>query len=678
MPKASPFQSNFGGGEFSPLLYGRVDSDRYPTGLGTCLNYVPTVQGGLMRRQGTYFANEVKTSAKKTRAVRFEFSSQQAYVLEFGDQYIRFYRNEAIIESSPGVPYEVATPFLEADLFELHFNQSADTLFISHAVYGPYVLTRTGHTSWTLNSLKGIGPYLPINTTTTTITPSATSGIVTLTASANLFAPTDVGRKVRIRHSTTWGFATITAYTSPAQVTAITTTHVFGATTASAAWRLGAWSDTTGYPAVSVFHEDRLCYAGCPETPQRIDGSEVGNYFNFEPTDPDGTITASHPVSFTLASSDVNVVRWMTSDEKGLLAGTVAGEWVIRPSSQQEALSPTNITAKQTSRYGSAEVHPVQVGKATIFVQRAGKRLREMYYFYDVDGFRATDLTVLSEHITGSGVVEMAFMKEPQPIVWCVLQDGSLAGMTYERDVDGFKVGWHRHQLGGVGDADGNPPAVESICVIPNPEGTADQLWMVVRRYINGQTVRYMEFMTPFFDHLTALEDAFFVDCGRTYTGPSATTLSGLDHLEGESVDVLSNGASLPKETVSGGEITLPSSTTKAHVGYAFRSRAQLLPFEAGAADGTALGKTRRTHRTGVLVYRTFGMRIGMNFDEMTEITFRKGNEPMSSAPALKSGVFSETLDADYDTENQIAIEQYKPYPGTILAVMPQLVTQDR
>jgi hypothetical protein len=276
MPKVSPIQNNFNGGELSPLLAGRVDFDQYRTSLKTCENFIPLVQGGLTRRPGTYFAAAVKTSTLKTRLVPFEFSTTQAYILEFGDQYIRFYMNNGRIEVA-GVPVEVVTPYVEADLFQLRFTQSADVLYIVHPSYKPRTLTRTSHTSWTLANFAALdGPYLPTNILATTLTPSATTGTITITASVSVFSPTDVGRFVRIKHGTTWGYATITVYTDTQTVTAECAT-AFGATTASAFWRLGLWSDTTGYPAAVTFFEDRLWFGGAPRAPQRIDGSRTGN-----------------------------------------------------------------------------------------------------------------------------------------------------------------------------------------------------------------------------------------------------------------------------------------------------------------------------------------------------------------------------------------------------------------
>jgi hypothetical protein len=737
MAKVSPLQSNFSGGEFSPLLYGRVDTERYATGLALCQNYIPTVQGGLIRRSGTYFISEVKDSTKAVRLIPFEFSTTQAYILEFGDLYIRFYRNHAQIESG-GSPVEVASPYLEADLDGIRYVQSADVLYLVHPDYAPRTLSRISHTSWTLSTLTFLdGPYLPTNDTATTITPSGTSGTVTLTASAALFASTDVGRVIRvlqlIRNWTIstayavgdvvkndggkvytcteagtsagaggptgtgaaitdgtviweftsynvyqWGWARITVYTSTTVVSAAVGASHFGSTVASDEWRLGVYSATTGYPSNVVFYEDRLFFSGAANAPQRVDGSETGDYTSFAPTAADGTVTDASAVSFTFNATMVNKVQWMAPDERGLMIGTTGGEWVVRPSSLGEALSATNVTAKRSTAYGSADVQVVSAGKAALYVQRSGRKLRELRYFLQEDGFESPDITMLAEHITAGGIRALAHQKEPQSIIWTLLANGGLVGVTYERDMDALRVGWHRHLFGGTSDAGGSAPIVGSIAAIPSPDGTRDELWLVVQRYVNGAAVQHIEYLTPFFEDTVPQEEAFFVDCGLSYAGVATTTVTGLDHLEGETVAVLADGAVHPAAVVTGGSITLGYAAEAIHVGYAYESKGKMLRLETGAQDGTALGKVRRVHRLGVLLHRTLGLEIGMDFDAMDTVVFRTFDDPDGAAPALFSGVLSQNIEANYDMDNYICWRQSQPLPGTILAVMPQLVTQDR
>lgn len=857
MPKASPIQSNFSGGEISPFVKGRVDSDRYKISLDTCENYIPLSSGAITRRPGTYFVAEVKDSSKEVRLVRFIFSTTQAYILEFGDEYIRFYRNNgqivesgvdiasitnanpAVLEYSGGSDtfansdevfisgvntnaesapylnnrnflvanvdtgantfeltdldgndidlsglgainpsdlssasvsevYEISSPYAEEDLFGLNFIQSTDTLFITHPDYAPRQLTRTGHTAWTLSTITFLkGPYLPENTTAVTLTPTdSTANSTTMTASSALFASTDVGRKLRYKATGgNWVDFYISAFSNS---TSVTVTREDGSTaavntSASDTWRLGIWSGTTGYPAVVAFHEDRLTFGGATADPARFDMSVgQGDYFNFAPTiTSDGVdiVTDDLAVSRALNSRDAENVRWMVSEERALLIGTPGGEWAVRPSVQSEAISPLNVNAKQVSSFGSAAVTPNYSGKATLFVQSSKRTLRELSYYYESDGFRAPDLTALADHIAGDdGFKQLARQKERPAIIWAVREDGELAGMTYEREEDALIAAWHRHILGGQSDAAGSAAVVESCEVIPSATGTWDELWLVVRRHINGVTKRYVEYMTRLFEHEDEQKDAYHVDCGLTYDSPVSitgvtaanpvvvtapshslsngdvviisgvkgmtelngnsytvrnqsanttfeledmdgnavdgsaftayvssgqvrkfvTTITGLWHLEGESVAIYGDGATQPSATVTDGAITLPNRAATVHIGYAMRSRGRRLRDTEGAADGTTTGKTRRIHRIAFDFYRTLGFKFGMSFDSLEEITFRKTTDPDGRPPSLFTGVKSVTVNGNYEFDSQICWEQSDPSPGTILAIAPQLHVEDR
>lgn len=672
--KASPLKDAFNAGELSPLMAARVRIDKYANAFKLGLNVIPVVQGGCTRRDGTMFAAEVKNSASVTRLIPFEFSVEQAYMLEFGNLYIRVFKDNGVVESSPGVPLEIVTPYTEADIPDLKFVQSADVLYLVHRSYAPRRLGRTSDTSWTLTTISFLdGPYLPLNVSSTTLTPSGTTGNITITASAATFAATDVGRVVRIRHSSTWGWATITAYTSATQVSATVGGKVFGATTASSDWRLGVWSATTGYPSCAMFFEDRLFYAGNTSYPQRLDGSRSGSYDDFSPSDSDGVVTASHAVSVTLNSSDINLIRWMMDDEKGLLVGTAGGEWIVRPSTFSEALSPTNIAAKRSTSFGSSKYQAVRAGKSTIYIQRSGRKVRELAYVYEVDGFRAPDMTVLSEHITKGGVTFGDYQQEPWGIVWFVRNDGVLIGFTYERDQD--VLGWHRHILGGsFGDGDA---VVESVAVIPNAAADADELWLIVKRTIDGNTVRYVEYMSGRFDE-DDTTNAFFVDCGLTYDGSPVTTITGLDHLEGQVVSVLADGAVHPDRTVESGSIILVRAASVVHVGLGYVSDIQTLNIEAGAADGTAQGKTKRINRVVARLYKTLGLKYGPSEDKLDVFTFRTSADAMNSPPALFTGDIEINWNSGYDKEGSMYFRQDQPLPFTLLGLFPQVTTQDR
>lgn len=692
MAKSSPIYKSFNAGEWGGLLEGRVDIDQYRNAMKLCENGVPLVQGPWTNRPGTKFVAEAgSTGGAFPRLERFVFSNTQAYILEFGPFYMRVFMDRGQVLSG-GSPYELVTPY--GSTYNLQFVQSNDAIFIFSGTEAPRKLTRTGHAAWTLTQLAFTdGPYLPINTTTTTLTPSATTGAgITITASSTtgindntgFLTARDVGRYIRIQSGAplTWGWAKITSVTSSTAVVADVVSN-FGAITASLDWRLTVWDKLGGFPTCGTFHEDRLVLAnwvGSSDStiPQRIDGSVPGEYENFSPSDPDGTVSAGHAYSFSLNSNDANPIQWILSGEKGMYAGTQGGEWIVRPSILQEALSATNVSAKQSTRYGSwTPQQPVQVGDSTLFIQKSGRKLRDFRYVYEVDGFKSIDRSMLNPSITQTGLTQLAYQRNPHSIVWARRTDGKLIGLTYELD-EGV-VAWHRHTLGGYSDAGRTAePEVGSIACIPEPNGAYDDLWLAVKRYINGSVVFYIEYLTPFWEEGNQQADAFYVDCGLTYSGAAATTISGLDHLEGETVAILADGAVHPQRTVSGGAITLQSAATKVQVGLPYTAKGQTLRAEAGAADGTAQGKTKRWSRVVMRFLETLGIKVGPNADNTTRITFRTSSDPTNAPPPLFTGDKEVPWESGYDMDGYIYWEQDQPLPATILCITGQITTQDR
>lgn len=601
--------------------------------------------------------------------------------------------------------YTLATPYLEVDLFRLKFTQSADTLYIWHPDYPERTLVRTTDSSWTIASTVLIdGPYLGVNTTATTLTPSAFApgAGVTLTASAVTginrdtgFQTTDVGRLIRIRATGIWGYVLITARTSTTVVT-VTIINTLTDIAAKVVWRMGLYSDTTGYPACGTFYGDRIYRGGCPEMPDRLDGSNVGDYLNMATTATDGTVTAAHAVSFRLNSEDVQTIRWMSGTGNGLAVGTFDGEWLVTPSTNQEAITPTNISARQSTPYGSADLQPARVGTALIFVEAGGRRVREMNYLYYENVLQSPDMTVLAEHITKgdydpanphaglstvarSGIVELAFQKKTVPLVWAVRKDGVLLGLTYSKDEK--VMGWHRHSLGGFSNVGKTAPAeVESCCVIPASDGSYDELWLVVRRYINGRSVRLIEFLAPHWEQGNAQQTAYFVDGGLTYNGAPTTTLTGLYHLAGETVQILADGATQPDVVVSAtGTVTLTAAASVVHVGYTYPSDGQCLRFDVGSEDGTAQGKTQRAHRVVFRLYETLGLQVGPSFTQLLDLPFRSAADQMGVATPLFTGDKDDfSWDGNYTTEHYVCWRCQSPLPGEVLAVMPLIHTQDR
>lgn len=732
MPRATWGQTNFNGGEWSPFVYGRINLEKYKTALQVCENYVPTAQGMLTRRPGTKYVAAVKDSTAKTRLQRFEFSTTQAYVLEFGNNYIRFFANDGQLNiSAPsayngatayvigdlvaqggvnyyciaattgnappnatywypltGTIYEIPTTYATADLFNLNFTQSADTLYIVHPSYAPMKLQRFGATNWKLTALSFLdGPYLTTNATTTTLTLSAVGpgAGITVTASAVTgingdtgFKASDVGRQLRFKSGANWGWGTITAFTDTTHVT-MTVTSAPSSAVASTTWRLGLYNSANGYPSAVTFHEDRLVFGGCTQYPQRLDGSNSSDYENMAPSAADGTVAANNAYSFSLNANTVNAIRWLASDERALLVGTAGGEWIVRASDNTSAISATNVVAKQSTKFGSANVAPAQVGKSTLFIVRSGKKMRELAYVFTVDGFQAPDMTLVAEHVTGAGLSQLAVTTLPYPVVWGVRADGQLVGFTYEREQE--VAGWHRHVIGGYSNAGQSAAAiVESVAAIPYTDGSRDEVWVIVNRYINGATKRYVEVMSKWWENGDALADGIFVDGALTYSGVSASTLSGLSHLEGQSVTVLAGGATHPNVTVTSGQITLSRSVTKAQIGLGYNSTARTMAIEAGAADGVAQGKKQRVFKVMMRLWQSLGLQLEATKNSTTawvDQTFRKAGDPMDSAPPIFSGIKVWNYEGTFTEGPTVAFRQNLPLPSNVSLLVARIDTED-
>ena len=666
--------TNFTGGELSPRLDGRNDLQKYSTGCKTLENMIIFPHGSAARRSGTQFVSEVKDSTKETRLIPFEFSTTQTYILEFGNQYIRFFKDNGQILSS-GSPYEISSPYLEAELFDIKFAQSADVMYLCHPNHPVKKLSRTGHTSWSLTSVDFTdGPYMDENISSTTITTSAhTVGTGrTLTASSTTgindntgFQTTDVGRLIRFRD----GYGKITARTSTTVVT-IEILEDMGSSSSSANWSLGAFSETTGHPSCVTFFEQRLVFAATLSQPQTIFFSKSGDYENMD-ENRGGTIADDDAIIYTIASNQVNAIRFMTAT-RTLIIGTAGGEFAVSGGSVDSAITPTNILIKKQSNNGAANVDALAVGNATLFLQRARRKLRELAYNFDVDGYVAPDLTILAEHISEGGFKQLSYQQEPNQIIWCVRNDGQLVGLTYQREQQ--VVAWHRHIFGG---AFGSGNAVcESVATIPTDDSEY-QTYVIIKRTINGATKRYVEFIHQYNFDETDDTSFNFLDSQLDYSGSAVTTIGGLSHLEGQTVSVLANGATHPDATVSSGQITLARSSTKVKVGLPYTSLLQTMRIDAGAQNGTSQSKTKRIYEITARLYESIGIEVGPDLNNMERIPFRSSANAMNSGISVFTGDKEIEFRGNYETDGFIFVRQTQPLPLTILSLYPRLITND-
>ncbi|WP_024529656.1 hypothetical protein [Serratia fonticola] len=655
--RANLIKTNFTAGEISPRLMGRVDITRYANGAKVIENAVCVVQGGVMRRPGTRFAAAAKFGDRKARLIPYVFNRSQSYMLEFGDRYMRIYQDGQQLVNGDGTPYEIASPYSVDQLPAINYVQGADTMFLVNQDVKPHRLQRRGQLDWVLEPAPFIvEPFDEIRDTPEKwCKPSVKEFVgseITLTLSdaeppedsedlppftGPGWVAEDVGSYVRINS----GLVLLNSITSEQVAVGTIRTDLSAIQAASpGAWTREdtVWSDEFGYPGAVTLYQQRLVLAGSTKYPQAIWFSETGVYLSFElGTDDDDAI------SFTLSSDQLNPIVHL-AQMNTLIALTFGGEFTIT-AGNDAAITPTNISVKNPSPYGCNNIRPVRVGTEIMFIQRAGKKLYAVAY--DPDSFvsySANDMTVLAEHITGAGVLDMAYQQQPDAFIWLVRNDGVLISLAIDRAQD--VIAWSRQTTEG---------AFESVASIPTENN--DAVYVLVRREVNGQTVRYVEVLDPDLRTDSATT-------GEAEDG--AQVWDGLDHLEGMEIDIVADGSVMPQRVVSSGQITLPRKAKKVEFGLHFETTIQTLTPEVATSEGTTQNAKKRTSEvtmrfldtTGatcngqVIPFRTFGPKIL--------------NQP---APLFTGDHFFGKLGWERG-EDSLIIQQPQPLPFHLLAIM--------
>ena len=739
MTRASPSLTNFNSGEFSPLLAARIDFAKYANGCKTLDNYIGTVQGPAKQRAGNRFVAEVKNSANRSWLTAFEVSVAAAYIVEIGDQYARFFTQRGRLESPPGTPVEVATPYLQADLFNADLTcrmrtaQSGDFLYLCHGSYEPRTLMRTTPTTFALSLFRpNGGPFKDTNQdNVTTVYASAETGAgIALTSNAAIFLAGHVGAlfflegkdisaipawevgkaavigdrrrsdsktyealnaattgtskpihtKGALFDGTTgvqwqfrdagYGWVRITAIggggtTATADVVSRLPSQVVGAGNPTTRWAHAAWSSVEGWPTDVAFFRERLWFG----RGNQLWSSVSSDFTDFSARNDSGEVAADQAISQTLSSGKLNAIQWILPD-KDLLIGTAGGEFSLGELSNGSPIGPGNVRVRLQSQFGSRAIVPVQAGATTLFVQRAGRKVREITYDSYNGVYQSTDRTALSNHITKSGIVDMDYAQEPESVVWCARADGRLISFTWNAEQNVW--GWHGHTLGGSG-------LVESIASSPSPDLARNDPWMIVNRTINGVTKRYVEFQEATWEEGDAQAEAFYLDCGLTYRGGPMSTISGLSYLEGQVVRALTNGYPHPPRTVTGGAITLQTPLTGAsnvvHVGLPMLARLQTMRIEAGAPDGTAQGKTKRIGQVAFRFDNTSSGKFGPREGLLDIITFRTASDRMDQPVPPFTGDKIKTWPGGFSTDSWIWYVNDLPLPSTVVGIFPILST---
>jgi len=673
MATVRTFQQSFGAGEVTPEFYGRFSDAKYGGALAKALNFIILPHGPAANRPGFQFVRAVKDSSKRVRLIPFTFNTSQTMVIELGAGYFRFHTAGATLLSG-GVPYEVVNTYAEADLFDIHFVQSADVLTLVHPNYPPAELRRLGATSWALSSIS-FAPSIaapasptatPSDTDTTitynyVVTATASDGVtesqasVVATCTNNLFT---TGRKNTIAWSAVTGASRYSVYMLSGgvygyigQTTGLSLVDDnIAPDTSKVPPTYDAPFDAPGnYPAAVSYFEQRRCFAGTGNKPQNIwmtkSGTESAMSYSLPTRDDDR-------IAFRVAAREANTIRHLVP-LSNLVMLTSAAEWRVS-SINSDALTPSTFSVKPQSYVGASNVQPVIINNTMVYEAARGGHLREMAYSWQANGFITGDMSLRASHLFDTfNIADMAYSKAPYPIVWAVRSDGVLLGITY---VPEQQVGaWHQHVTDG---------SFESVTVVA--EGREDVLYAVIRRTVNGATVRYVERLQS--RQFTSQSDAFFVDAGLSYRGAPAATISGLGHLEGKTVSILADGAVHPQRVVTSGAITLDQAASIVHVGLPYVSDLETMPPALATDGGYGQGKPKNVNRAWLRVFRSSGIFVGPDTDKLVEAKQRT-TEPYGSPPALKSDEVAVTLSPAWGMSGQIYVRQVDPIPLTLVSL---------
>jgi hypothetical protein len=728
-------QRSFAAGELALALSARADLPQYLSGLRTCRNFVVQRHGGVTNRTGSRLVAETKTSGSSEAFLkRFSFAAaDQSYIIECGDLYFRFHYKGAPVVVASATAWAGATAYTVGDLasrsgviyyaleahtnqqppnatywyplpivagehiYELaspyvagrfkapapaHFEQSGDTITITHLDEPMRVLRREGATRWVLSDVIA-GPWTdPPDNANGSIgvgSPGTRTYHYVVTAAREETyeetlpsAVVDIALANEPTNDTplvvSWDAVTgaVEYYLYGDGAAGNGTFGFLGASTLVNLFQdIGYLPDfgqappvgrplfdaVNKYPAVSCIYQQRRFCAGTHTDREIVYASQTGFYDNFGIRSP---LQDDDALTFRLASKEINPVQHLVELEVGLVLLTTAGEWLLIGDPESGALTPTAINPKRVGYVGSSWVSPVVVGDSVLFVQAHGNILRDLRPMVQRKGLSGEDLSLLANHLfKGTTIVQLAYAQVPHSVVWAVRSDGVLLGLTYVPEQEVF--GWHRH------DTDG---AYEQVCTLP--EDGEDAVYVVVRREIGGVTRRFIERFDS--RQFTDVKDAFFVDCGLTYSGSPATHIFGLAHLEGKTVKVAADGAAVAGTfVVHGGAIDLPAAKSTVHVGLPITAELETLDLDVAGAD--LRGRRKRVVALDLILEASArGFLVG---PDANNLVAHRGET--WQATGLVTGQEGLTLTTNFNERGRILIRHTDPLPLTILGLIPQV-----
>ena len=646
MSRAVTLQTNFTTGEIDPLLTSRIDINQYYNGLDKARNVLIQPQGGVVRRPGLEYIGTIPSAANPqngSRLVPFEFSTSQSYMLLFVNNRMYIYKNKVLVTNINATGNDYLTTTISSSYINfMDYAQSADTLIVVHEDMQPKQITRgVSDSTWTISDISF--EYIPqyaftISTTSGShnLTPSEVDGNITLNTSGGTFINTDVGQYVEANDGI--GRARIVNFVSSSEVDAIVEIPFFNTDAISAgSWFIergyeDTWSASKGWPRTVTFHQGRLYFGGSKSRPNTIFASRVARFFDFNP----GETLDDDAIIATLATDSVNAIT-------GLFAGrdlqifTKGGEFFISQASL-DPITPNNIVVSTATRRGAKEgIKPVGAESGTLFIQRAGKALRE-FLFSDVElSYISNNISLLSSHLLKSPS-DMALRKSTSTDDGDLLmivngEDGSLATYSILRGQNVIAPS--------LSTVDGT---FEKVAV------DVDTIYFVVKRTVNASTVYYIE---AFNDDNTTDSNVLLIGASL----PSTTTVTGLNHLEGKTVKVIADDVMQNEKVVASGQIIIDSvPTAYIEIGLDYTPEVKTLPVELKLSSGNIIAQRKRIIEATANMYLTQNLTLN-------------GNDFIFTAGEFYTGLKRRKPMLGYDKKGQMTFSQSEPLFFTLLGI---------
>ncbi len=734
MTRVSQPQYAFSSGEISPLLWGRPDYQRHQTGLRTCRGFIPLKEGGFTRAPGSLRRGNTRGDAP-ARLIGFIFAANDAVVLEFTALRMRVWRYGELVLSG-GVPYELVTPYDAAAVARLTFEQSADVIYLADGVLPQRRLARLALNNWTITEWQpSDGPFRPTNVNTgLTVQASGQLGSITLTASGSIFTASMIGSLFQLQPD---GYPTIPLWTSNTTVAVndlmraggriyrvdagtntgvVPPSHVEGTeltdrntsirwehisdgvgivritavasgTSATATvvrrvppncvtaptyrWAEGAWSTKNGFPAAVTSADQRLIFASTPTDPRTIWHSAAGAFSEFLPG-----IEADSAFSFGIAGSvSLNAILWLQETDRGLAVGALGQILSARSTDASVGLSPITTRYRPDANIGVSGARPIAPDGVPIFISRDGTRIFEVRYQFENDANQPIELSAPSAHLGAAGFAEIVWQQAQQRAAWVRRGDGTLAMMLYDPQED--VLGWAPVPVAGG--------FVESLCATPDAGTGQDVVTMVVRRTVNGETVRFVEELVFPYGVVAGAQpiaEAVHYYAATVFTPAEAGDTFLVPWLAGEEVRAWTDkGDYGPLTAAPDGTVVLPDTVTRATIGlFDTTHEAETLDIRGASPDGSTLGRRKRLlpgggirlHRTAQLeiATRTRSLGKGVNTGRFKSIIDRPVASDLSEA---FSGVAELQVHSGDREEQSYVFRPIGGAPATVLEVVPMV-----